>query len=184
MASTDTSTSALPPGTWKLDPVHSFASFRIKHMIVGTYRGHFEHVDATLTVPEGGKSKLEGIVDVSSLKVKDENLIAHLTSPDFFDVERYKDIKFLAEDLRLDGDRLISDGHLTIKGETHHVEARGTFAGPAVALGDQTKIGIELETVIDRTQFDLAWNAPLPKGGFALGDEVKLTVELEFVLAS
>ena len=71
------------------------------------------------------------------------------------------------------------DGELTIKGITKAVEARGTIEGPAVTFGDVNKIGLSLEAIIDRTEFGLDWNAPLPKGGFALANDVKLIVELE-----
>lgn len=172
------STTGLPVGNWKLDPTHSSASFAIKHMVVATFRGRFENFDATLTVDESS-AELVGTVDVTSLKVKDENLQAHLAAPDFFDVERYPEITFRSTSIRRDGDELIVDGELSVKGITHPVEARGTIAGPAITFGDVPKVGITLDAIIDRTQFGLEWNAPLPKGGFAIENEVKLTVELE-----
>jgi polyisoprenoid-binding protein YceI len=175
-----TNIAGLPVGVWSLDPTHSSASFAIKHMIVATFRGRFEKLDATLTVTEGS-AELEGSVDAGSIVVKDENLQGHLGAPDFFDVERYPQITFKSTDLRRDGDELIVDGELTIKGNTHRIEGRGAIAGPAVTLGDVTKVGITLDTIIDRTAYGLNWNAPLPKGGFALADDVKLTVELELV---
>ena len=138
-------------GTYVLDPIHSSASFAVKHMVVSTFRGRFEKFDATLI-----DGKLVGTVDVGSIVVKDENLAAHLQSPEFFDA-----------------------GELTIKGITKSVEARGTLEGPAVTFGDVNKIGLTLEAIIDRTEFGLNWNAPLPKGGFALANDVKLIVELE-----
>jgi polyisoprenoid-binding protein YceI len=113
-----------------------------------------------------------------SIVVKDENLQGHLGSPDFFDLERCPEIRFASTDIRRSGNELVVDGDLTIKDQTHRVEARGNVSGPAVTLGDVTKIGITLDTVIDRTQFGLNWNAPLPKGGFAVANEVTLTVEL------
>jgi polyisoprenoid-binding protein YceI len=171
-------TTDLPLGSWKLDPTHSSASFAVKHMLVATFRGRFEKFDATLTVDENGP-ELVGSVDARSLTVKDENLQAHLGSPEFFDVERYPEIAFRSTDIRRQGDELTVDGELTIKGHTHPVEARGTISGPAVTFGDVNKVGITLDAIIDRTQYGLEWNAPLPKGGFALENEVKLTVELE-----
>lgn len=174
------SSTGLPVGTWKRDPTHSSASFAVKHMVVATFRGRFEKFDASLTVDQDS-AELVGTVDASSIVVKDENLQAHLGSPDFFDTERYPEISFRSDSIRREGDELIVDGQLTIKGNTHPVEARGTIAGPAVTLGDVTKVGISLDAVIDRTQFGLNWNAPLPKGGFAVENEVKLTVELELV---
>ena len=179
---TPESVTGLPVGTWKLDPTHSSASFAIKHMVVATFRGRFEKLDATLTVSEDS-AELTGTVDAGSVIVKDENLQAHLGAPDFFDVERYPEIEFNSSSIRRDGDELIVDGKLTIKGHTHPVEARGTIAGPAVTFGDLPKLGITLDAIIDRTEYGLEWNAPLPKGGFALEDQVKLTVELELAKA-
>ena len=185
MSATDltaTSTTGLPLGTWTLDPTHSSASFAVKHMGVATFRGRFEKFDASLTVDEGS-AELTGTVDASSIVVKDENLQGHLGAPDFFDVERYPEIAFRSTSLRRQGDEVIVDGELTIKGNTRPIEARGEIAGPAVTLGDVTKLGLTLETIVDRTEFGLNWNAPLPKGGFAVANDVKLTVELELIQA-
>jgi polyisoprenoid-binding protein YceI len=176
------SSTGLPVGSWQADPTHSSASFAVRHMGVATFRGRFEKLDATLTVDQDS-AELIGTVDAGSVVVKDENLQAHLGAPDFFDVERYPQIAFRSDSIRRDGDELIVDGELTIKGNSRAVEGRGTISGPAVTLGDVTKLGIALETVVDRTEFGLNWNAPLPKGGFALANDVKLTVELELILS-
>ena len=161
-------------GTYVLDPIHSSASFAVKHMIVSTFRGRFEKFDATLV-----DGRLTGTVDVGSIVVKDENLAAHLQSPEFFDAERHPELRFVSSEIRPDGDEVVVDGELTIKGVTKAVEARGTLEGPAVTFGDVNKVGLTLEAIIDRTEFGLNWNAPLPKGGFALANDVKLIVELE-----
>ena len=182
MSTTDAvlSGTGLPVGTWSLDPTHSSASFAVKHMVVARFRGRFENFDAKLTVDEDS-AEFVGTVQAGSIVVKDENLQGHLGSPDFFDIERYPEIRFVSSSVRRRGDALIVDGELTIKDQTHPVEARGTVSGPAVTLGDVTKLGITLETVVDRTQFGLNWNAPLPKGGFAVANEVTITVELELI---
>ena len=179
MTATATSQTVAPTGTWTLDTTHSSASFAVKHMVVATFRGRFEDFDASLTVDESGAAKLTGTVKADSIVVKDENLAGHLKSPDFFDTERYPEITYVADDVRRDGDELVVNGTLTIKGHSEQVEGRGTITDPAVTLGDVEKLGITLETVIDRTKYGLDWNAPLPKGGFALADDVKLIVELE-----
>jgi polyisoprenoid-binding protein YceI len=177
------SSTGLPVGTWQLDSTHSSASFAVKHMVVATFRGRFEKFDATLTV-DADSAQLVGTVDAGSIVVKDENLQGHLGAPDFFDIERYPEIGFRSTSLHREGDQLIVDGELTIKGNTRPVEARGEISGPAVTLGDTTKLGLTLETIVDRTGFGLNWNAPLPKGGFAVANDVKLTVELELTQAS
>jgi polyisoprenoid-binding protein YceI len=173
----------LPQGTWKLDPTHSTAGFAVKHMVVATFRGRFEDFDASLTVGEDGAAQLVGAVRADSIVVKDENLAAHLRSPEFFDTERHPEIRYVSNAIRRDGDELVVDGELTIKDQTHAVAARGTISGPAETVGDQTKLGLSLETVVDRTRFGLTWNAPLPKGGVAVANEVTIGVELELALA-
>jgi polyisoprenoid-binding protein YceI len=169
----------LPTGTWKLDPIHSSASFAVKHMVVATFRGRFEDFDAQFDVDESGEGKLVGTVKTDSIVVKDENLAAHLRSPEFFDTERYPELRFESTSVTREGDELVVEGDLTIKGNTHPVTGRGAFVGPHEDIAGNTKIGVTLETTIDRTQFGLEWNAPLPKGGFALANDVSLTIELE-----
>src|SRR5437016_6807346 len=172
-------TEQLPTGTWQIDKIHSTAGFAVKHMAVSTFRGRFEDFDATFEVDENGEAKLVGIVRADSVSVKDENLAAHLKSPEFFDTQRYPEIRFESTSIRRYGDQLIVDGELTIKGNTHPVEARGGLVGPHENIGGKVGIGLSLETVVDRTLYGLNWNAPLPKGGFALSNDVALLVELE-----
>jgi polyisoprenoid-binding protein YceI len=169
-------------GTWKIDTIHSHVGFAVKHMVVSTFRGRFEDYDGALTADAGGAPRLQGSVDVDSIVVKDENLAAHLKSPDFFDSERFPQIRFVSDELKVsDGGELAVEGELTIKGHTHRVTGRGSVTGPAADIAGNDKIGVELEAIIDRREFGLEWNAPLPKGGFALDNDVKLQVSLELV---
>jgi polyisoprenoid-binding protein YceI len=179
-----TSTSPIPVGTtWNVDKVHSNVGFAVKHMVVSTFRGRFEDYDATLVAQADGTLRLDGRVAADSIAVKDENLAAHLKAPDFFDTERHPYVTFTSTLIRAEGNTLIVDGELTIKGHSRPIEARGTITEPHVTFGDVEKIGIELEAIVDRTEYGLSWNAPLPKGGFALANEVKLLVELELAAA-
>jgi polyisoprenoid-binding protein YceI len=169
----------IPAGTYSLDTVHSHVGFAVKHMVVATFRGSFENFDATLEVSEDGTPRLTGTVDVTSIEVKDENLSGHLLSPDFFDAERHPELRFESDAIRVDGGDAVVDGRLTIKGQTRPVEARGTIVGPHEDIAGNTKLGLELTAIVDRTEFGLNWNAPLPKGGMALGNDVTLSVDLE-----
>jgi polyisoprenoid-binding protein YceI len=168
------SATAVPSGKWTVDPVHSVAGFSVRHMMVGTFRGEFPQIDASLT-----DGKLVGKVRVSSLALKDEKLTGHVLSPDFFDAEQFPEIIFESAALSVSDGALTAEGSLTLKDKTVPVTATGRIAGPTVTLGDVEKIGIDLETTIDREAVGLEWNAPLPKGGFALGKTVKITVSLE-----
>ena len=164
----------IPTGAWTVDPVHSVASFAVRHMMVGTFRGEFSELDASLI-----DGTLVGKVRVGSLKLKNEGLQGHVLAPDFFDAERFPEITFESSSLSVANGVLTAEGTLTVKGTALPVTATGSVAGPVVALGDIEKIGIDLETKISLSDVGLGWNAPLPKGGVVLGSTATITVSLE-----
>jgi polyisoprenoid-binding protein YceI len=166
---------ALPTGTWVLDPVHSTIGFELPYL-AGTFRGHFTDVDAKLTA-----DSLSGSARVASVDVKDENLAAHLQSPEFFDVERHPELTFASDSIDLADDQLKVHGEITIRGTTKPVELVGTLAGPITDGFGRERVNVQLETSVDRTEFGLNWNMPLPNGQPALQNEVKLAAELYFV---
>src|SRR5437773_11048522 len=113
-----------PAGTWNLDPVHSRVDFGVSYL-AGTFKGEFHEIGAELTV-DAERASLEGTAKVASADVKDENLSAHLQSPDFFDAEPYPELHFTAEDIRLDGDGTVSvGGELTIKAPASRSQSQG-----------------------------------------------------------
>src|SRR5919204_6751578 len=176
MSITTATTTPLPTGTWTLDAVHSSVGFEIDYM-VGAFRGHFSDVDATLRIDEAG-ARLTGGARVSSVQVKDENLEAHLQSPDFFDAERHPELRFEAEDIARSGDQVTIRGEITIKGVTKPIELIGTITAPVTDAYGRERLGLRLGATVDRTDFGVDWNVPLPNGEPALADEVKLTAEL------
>jgi polyisoprenoid-binding protein YceI len=164
------SITAVPAGTWQADPVHSHVSFEVTYAGVNTFRGSFKEFTATLA-----DGRLEGSAKVASVDVKDEQLNGHLQTPDFFDAERFPEITFSATEL--------DKGELTIKGVTRPVELTGTVSEPNVDPFGRERVGLRLETTIDRNDFGVSWNAPNQGGGNYLGDDVKLIAELAFVKA-
>jgi polyisoprenoid-binding protein YceI len=176
MSATTPSTLA---GSWAADPIHSTASFAIKHMVVSTYRTVFKQVEATLDV-EGDDIRLTGTVPVESIDIQQPDFRTHVLSPDFFDAENTPKITFVSTAVRRgEGDAIEVDGDLTVRDVTKPVTATGILVGPAANIAGTDAVGIELETTVDKNDFGLNWNAPLPKGGFAIGDEVTLSVHLE-----
>ncbi len=166
-------------GSWVADPIHSTASFAIKHMIVSTYRTVFKQVEATLEA-DGDDIRLTGTVPVESIDIEQPDFRAHVLSPDFFDVENNPSITFVSTGVRRgEGDSVDIEGDLTVKGVTKPVTASGILVGPAVNIAGKEVVGVELSTTVDKNDFGLNWNSPLPKGGFAIGDDVTLTVHLE-----
>jgi polyisoprenoid-binding protein YceI len=171
--------STIPAGTWQSDPVHSSVGFAVKH-VVGTFRGSFNEFDARLS-DATGSPQLAGRAKVASVQVNEENLYAHLLSPEFFDNEQHPEIIFESKWVTLEGDRLVVEGELTVKGITKEVVARGEIAGPAPGPADTERLGIDLETIVDRHDFGLDWQMDLPGGGKTLGDDVTLTVHVELI---
>jgi polyisoprenoid-binding protein YceI len=169
-----------PAGTWNLDPIHSRVDFEVSYL-AGTFKGHFNEIGAELTV-DGERATLEGTTKVASIDVNEENLSAHLQSPDFFDAERYPELRFTAEDISLDGDGQVSvGGELTIKGVTKPVTVAGTVTAPIADPYGGERIGLNLSTTIDRTDFGINWNNPLPSGEPSLANNVTILAELQFV---
>jgi polyisoprenoid-binding protein YceI len=161
-------TEVVPAGTWQVDPVHSHVSFEIVHAGVDVFRGSFGDFSASLA---GGQ--VEGSVEVASVDVEDEQLNGHLQSPDFFDAQRFPEITFRASSL----DR----GEITIKGVTRSVELATTVSGPSTDPFGRERIGLSVETTIDRTEFGITWNAPNQSGGDYLANDVKLIGRLALV---
>jgi polyisoprenoid-binding protein YceI len=174
-----TTTELAPAGSWNADPVHSNVSFEVGYAGVNTFRGSFRDFSATLEGP-----RLEGSAKVASVDVKDEQLNGHLQTPDFFDAQRYPEITFKATALDRDGSRISGSGELTIKGVTRPITLEGRVSEPATDPFGRERIGLRLESEIDRTQYGVSWNAPNQSGGDYLANDVKLVAELAFVKAA
>src|SRR5262245_49299984 len=149
---------ALPTGTWTLDPVHSTIGFELPYL-AGIFRGQFGDVGAKLT-----EGRLDGSARVASIDVKDENLSAHLQSPEFFDVERHPELSFGSKEIERSGDDVTIRGDIMIRGATKPVELVGTIADPHTDAFGRERVNLNLSTTVDRTEFGLNWNAPLPNG--------------------
>jgi polyisoprenoid-binding protein YceI len=168
-----TETQAVPTGTWALDKVHSNIGFAVDYM-AGTFTGSFNEFDAELN-----DGVLKGSAKVASVQVKDENLEAHLQSPDFFDTERNPELSFASKSIDVDGERAKIDGEITIKGHTEPVEITGVFTQPFDDPFGGTRLGLKLEAKVDRTKFGVSWNNPLPSGEPALSNEVTIIADLQ-----
>lgn len=168
-----------PSKTWRIDEVHSSATFEVRHSGVSIFRGTFGDVDATLRFVQG-EPELTGSVQVASVQVPDETLTGHLLSPDFFDAERHPEVRFTSTAVRR-GERnsITVEGDLAIKGHTKQVIAEGNLNYVETDIAGGERYGVELETTVDRTTFGVDWNSELPGGGFVVDNDVKLVVRLE-----
>jgi polyisoprenoid-binding protein YceI len=165
-------------GTYTADPIHSSFGFAVRYQGVSIFKGTLDGVTASL---EGGR--LEGTAQVESISIRTpEQFRAHVLGGEFFDAENHPEVTFASTelDLREDGAAVVK-GELTIKGITNEIEATGTWTAPAPDAFGNTRGHLNLEAVIDRTQWDMNWNMALPTGGNVLANDVTLTVEISLV---
>jgi polyisoprenoid-binding protein YceI len=168
----------IPAGTYRLDPVHSSFGFAVKHNGISTFRGQFEQVDASLA-----DGILDGSAQVDSVKTAIPPLKDHLLSPEFFNAAEAPAITFRSSDIRLGEDGSAGvDGELTIRGVTRAVTALGSY-GTATGLNGSEVVGFDLQATVDRRDYGVNWQAPLPSGGDAVAWDVTLEVHLELAKA-
>lgn len=178
--STQTIQQQIPTGTYVVDPVHSSIGFAVVHNGVSTFRSGFGAYEAKLS--GGEKPRLSGTVDVAGIDIDEPQLKGHLLSPEFFDAERYPQLRFESSALEIadDGSATIR-GELEIRGEKREVEASGRLVQLGADLAGQARVGLSLKASVDRRGFGLDWQAELPSGGEVLDYEVAIAVELELV---
>jgi polyisoprenoid-binding protein YceI len=178
----EASATEIPAGTWAIDPVWSALEFEVKKLGLLTVKGRIPGFSGTIV--GGEQPRLEGSVDATSITTFDETRDGHLQSPDFFDTERFPELRFVSTAFEDRGDDLVVQGELTIKGVTKPIELRGRYVGSAADAYGDDRIGLELAGTVNRTDFGLTWNAPLPGGGFLLPDEVTLKATFAAVRAA
>jgi polyisoprenoid-binding protein YceI len=175
----DSSTLTVAPGTYRLDPVHSTVGFAVMHK-VSKFRGTFGAFDATLAVDGSGEMQLTGSASVGSIQVKNPDMAAQLQSPDFFDAERHPDVTFRSTSVQPGpGGELTVNGELTMRGHTRQVEATGALTYLSDDGHGHGRVGLDLETIVDRNDFGISFTQQLPGGGVAVENAVTLSVELE-----
>ncbi len=165
-------------GTYTADPVHSSFGFAVRYQGVSLFRGTLDDVSATLA-----DGRLEGVAKAESISIRTpDQFRAHVLGAEFFDAENHPDVRFVSTDLDLADDGTAKvDGELTIKGITNPVQATGTWTAPAGDAFGNSRGHVNLEAVVDRTQWDMSWNMALPSGGNVLANEVTLTVDISLV---
>jgi polyisoprenoid-binding protein YceI len=182
------STIAIPQTTtttWNIDPVHSGAEFKVKHMMISNVKGQFTVVNGILSLDEGDltNSRVEASLDAASVNTRDAQRDAHLKSADFFDVEKFPTLSFKSTRVSRTGDgELAVVGELTIRGVTRAVVFN--VEGPTAPGKDpwgNTRVGLSATTKVNRKDFGLTWNAALETGGILVGDEVTITLDIQFL---
>ena len=173
--------------TWNIDPVHTTAEFKVRHMMITNVKGQFAGVTGVLTLDEQDvtKSHVDTSIDAASINTREADRDTHLKSADFLDVEKFPTLTFSSSRITRTGeDELEVEGDLTIHGVTRKVvfEVEGPTPSGKDPWGN-TRIGWTATTKINRKDFGLNWNAVLETGGILVGDDVTLTLDVEAVKA-
>jgi polyisoprenoid-binding protein YceI len=183
--STSAPTTAAATTTWNLDPAHSVAAFKIRHMMISYVRGEFSGLSGVLKLDETDytQSTVEVSIPTDSVRTVDEKLNAHLKEADFFDVEKFPAITFKSTRIRSTGDRdYEATGDLTIHGVTESVTLIvSDVSDPSVDPWGNRRIGLSASTKVNRKDFGIVWNAALDAGGVLVGDEVSISLDVQFI---
>ena len=171
--------------TWALDPTHSEIQFKIKHLMITNVTGSFDVFTASAQTEDEDftKAKVSFTADVNSISTNNEQRDGHLKSADFFDVEKFPQIKFEAtktENTDSDGSFELY-GDLTIRDVTKNVKLSVEFGGVVKDPYGNTKAGFTISGKINRKDFGLTWSAVTEAGGVVVSDEVRIAAEIQLI---
>ena len=178
---TATATSQLTTGTWAIDPVHSSINFSVRHLMVSKVRGKFGNFSGAIAITEDGTPSVNAEIAVDSVNTGNDQRDAHIKSPDFFDVETYPTARFASTTVQSEGDNYILNGELTLKGVTQPITLELEFNGVSPGMGHGEVAGFEASVVLNRKDFGIDIDLPLPTGGAVVGDKVTITIDVEAI---
>jgi polyisoprenoid-binding protein YceI len=173
----------VPTGRWAVDPSHSSIEFQVKHLGIASVRGHFANFGGTLEIGEDlASAKAYGTVDAGSVDTNDEARDAHLRSPDFFDVERYPEIRFESREITPKGDETFEiTGDLTMHGESHELKLEAEITGTEQDPYGNDRVGLEITGQLNRGDYGMTFNQVLGSGNALVSDKVKLQLDISAI---
>ena len=171
-------------GTYTIDAAHSNVEFAVRHMMITTVKGRFGDVKGTIEVPEQGEPRIDVTIGTASVDTRSEQRDGHLRSADFFDVEKYPEMRFVSTGAQRTSDGWKVTGTLTIKGVTRAVVLTVAEEGAGVDPWGNQKVAFSAATKFNRTDFGLNWNAALEAGGVLVSEEVKVAIDAQLVKAA
>ena len=168
-------------GTYTFDATHSNVEFAVKHMMITTVKGRFGDVKGTVEIPDNAEPKVDITIGVASIDTRVDARDQHLRSPDFFDVEKYPEMRFVSTKAVKTDDGYSLTGDLSMHGVTRSVTLNVVEEGAGVDPWGNQKIAFSATGKFKRSDFGLNWNAALEAGGVLVSDEVKLSIDAQLV---
>lgn len=177
---------AIPTGTWNVDPAHSSVEFRVKHLGIATVRGQFREFEGRLEVGDTIETtKAYGTIKAASIDTGEPQRDDHLRSPDFFDAETHPEITFESTRIEvIDEDEFHVTGNLTMHGVTGEVTLHVEVTGTEVDPWGNTRVGLEAQGELNRGDYAMTFNQALGSGNMLVSDKVRINVEVSAVKAS
>ena len=170
-------------GTWEIDPVHSDVSFTVRHMMVSKVRGQFTDFEGTIVTAEvPSDSTVTATIKLDSIDTRNEQRDNHIRSADFFEVESHPLMTYLSSGIRVDGDDYILDGELSLHGVTRQVPLTLEVSGFGPDAYGGTRAGFSASGEINRSDFGISYNGPIPGGGTVISEKVQIVLDVEAVL--
>jgi len=170
--------------TWKADPAHSEILFKVKHLMITTVTGSFKEYDIEVETDSedfNTASKIVFTAEINSIQTNNEQRDTHLKSDDFFNAEKYSQLKFTGRSYKSSGDEAKLEGDLTIRDVTKPISLDVEFAGIVTDPYGQTKAGFTVTGKVSRKEYGLKWNAVTEAGQIVVSDEIKIHAEVQLV---
>ena len=167
-------------GTWEIDPVHSDVGFTARHLMVSKVRGSFTKIEGQIITAENPlESSATATIDMTSFNTNNDQRDSDVKGENFLDVANHPTMTYQTTGIRQDGDVIIADGELTIKGVTHPVELAVEVNGFGPDPYGGTRVGLSAIGEINRTDWGITANMPLPTGGVVVSEKIQLVIEVE-----
>jgi polyisoprenoid-binding protein YceI len=180
---TTSTATAVPAGTYSIDPVHSRVGFAVRHLGIATVRGHFGSFEGSFEIgDELDSTKVYGSVEAASVDTQEQQRDDHLRSADFFDVERFPRIEFESKEIRpLGEDSFEIVGDLTMHGVTREISLSAEILGTESDPWGNERVGVEARGELNRKDYGMTFNQVLGSGNVLVSDKVKLVLEASVV---
>ena len=172
--------------TWAIDPIHSTIRFDAKYLMITSVSGWFREFEGTLLSDCDGftNSEIQLTIYTHSLNTGNEERDNHLRSADFFDAKQFPTIQFRSKAVTMYDKRIEVTGILSVKGIEHPFTFNATFLGMCADPMGNTKAAFEMDTVLNRKDFNITWNQLFDRNGLLLSDEVKVHCDLQLLKLS
>lgn len=170
-------------GNYDVDKAHSSIAFNVKHMVLAKVNGKFADYDVDLNYDEKDitKSSVSAAIKVSSIDTGVKDRDNHLKSSDFFDSEKFPEIKFVSSKVKKSGDSYILSGSLTMRGVTKQVDILFKYNGTLVDPWGNTRAGFEGNLTVNRLDYGISWSKTLDNGGLVVDDKVNIELLIEAI---